>query len=131
MLITRFMRWFFHGLYHPLAFSYDWVAAAVSLGHWNDWGRMVLPYLHGGRVLELGHGPGWLQGPLRELGFQASGLDESAQMSRLAARRLRHGGQAQLNLVRGRTQALPFAAGSFDSLVSTFPSEYIFEEATL
>jgi hypothetical protein len=34
-------------------------------------------------------------------------------------------------LVRARTQAMPFRAESFDSLVSTFPAEFIFDPATL
>jgi ubiquinone/menaquinone biosynthesis C-methylase UbiE len=34
-------------------------------------------------------------------------------------------------LVRARAQAMPFRAGSFDSVVSTFPAEFIFDPATL
>jgi ubiquinone/menaquinone biosynthesis C-methylase UbiE len=33
--------------------------------------------------------------------------------------------------VRACAQALPFHAGSFDSVVSTFPTEFIFDPATL
>lgn len=131
MLIRSILRLFFRCLYHPLAFSYDWVAAAVSLGHWNEWGRAALDHLHGPRLLELGHGPGHLQPVLRELGFWTAGLDESAQMSRMAARRLRSNGFAEVRLVRSMAQAIPFAAESFDSIVSVFPSEYIFDAATL
>ena len=32
-------------LYHPLAWSYDWVAALVSAGKWRDWVLTSLPYL--------------------------------------------------------------------------------------
>jgi ubiquinone/menaquinone biosynthesis C-methylase UbiE len=131
MLITRFMRWFFKGLYHPFAFSYDWVAALVSLGHWNDWGRMVLPFLNGTKVLELGHGPGYLQVSLRASGIRSCALDESRQMGRLAKRRLQQRGYAEVNLTCGMAQRLPFMSEYFDSLVSTFPSEYIFDSETL
>ena len=34
-------------------------------------------------------------------------------------------------LVRARAQALPFCDGSFDSVVATFPTEFILEPATL
>jgi ubiquinone/menaquinone biosynthesis C-methylase UbiE len=132
MLIPRLMRQFFRWLYHPLAFAYDFVAAAVSLGHWNEWGRIgVLPLLHGTRVLELGHGPGYLQKSLRQRDLRSVGLDESPQMGGLAARRLRRSGHAEVNLVRGLAQSLPFPASSFDTLVSTFPSDYIFDPRTL
>lgn len=131
MLIARFLRVFFKWLYHPLAFSYDLVAATVSFGRWNDWVRNVVPFIQGTRILELGHGPGHLQRLLRDLNLSAVGLDESAQMGRLATRRLRRAGCAQLNLARGLAQALPFPNESFDSLLSTFPSEYIFDQRTL
>lgn len=131
MLLTRFMRHFFQWLYHPLAFTYDLVAAAVSFGRWNDWVREVLPYIHGTRVLEVGHGPGHLQRSLLDLGLAPVGLDESAQMGRLAKTRLLKSGYAKINLVRGVTQSLPFPSGHFDTILSTFPSEYIFDPQTL
>ena len=51
---------FFHLLYHQLAWAYDAVSAAVSLGRWQDWGAAALPFVNGASVLELGHGPGHL-----------------------------------------------------------------------
>jgi ubiquinone/menaquinone biosynthesis C-methylase UbiE len=131
MLIPRFLRLFFEWLYHPLAFAYDLVAATVSFGCWNDWVRNVIPFIHGTRILELGHGPGHLQRSLRSLNLVAVGLDESAQMGRLAKRRLLKDGETHINLARGLAQALPFPSESFDSVLSTFPSGYIFEAQTL
>lgn len=131
MLIPRFLRVFFGWLYHPLAFTYDLVAATVSFGRWNDWVRNVIPFIQGTRVLELGHGPGHLQRSLRSLSLFAVGLDESTQMGRLATRQLRRSGCAQINLTRGLAQALPFPAESFDTVLATFPSGYIFEQRTL
>jgi ubiquinone/menaquinone biosynthesis C-methylase UbiE len=130
MLITHFMRLFFQWLYHPLAFAYDLVAATVSFGSWNDWVRNVLPFVEGTRVLELGHGPGHLQKNLRDRGLFSVGLDESAQMGRLAKARQLNSGYTQINLTRGLSQALPFPDGSFDTVLSTFPSEYIFDPRT-
>jgi len=131
MLIARFLRVFFGWLYHPLAFTYDLVAATVSFGRWNDWGRNVVPFIQGTRILELGHGPGHLQRLLRSLGLFAVGLDESTQMGRLASRQLRRGGYAQINLARGLAQHIPFPTESFNTVLSTFPSEYIFDQRTL
>jgi ubiquinone/menaquinone biosynthesis C-methylase UbiE len=139
MLIHRLLRFFLHHLYHGLAFTYDLVAALVSFGQWNEWILSVLPFIEGTRILELGHGPGHLQRILRDpstslragLGWIAVGLDESAQMGRVARRRLVRAGHAQPNLTRGLGQALPFRAETFDSLVATFPTEYILEARTL
>jgi ubiquinone/menaquinone biosynthesis C-methylase UbiE len=52
-------------------------------------------------------------------------------MGYLAFRHLRAAGIMAPGLVRGASQALPFAESSFDTLVSTFPSEYIFDARTL
>ena len=125
--IQRFMRVFFNLLYHPFAFTYDFVAATVSFGHWKDWVYSILPLIEGTRILELGHGPGHLQRYLLDLKLDPVAIDESAQMGTLAKRRL--GDSAKLT--RGIAQQLPFAAESFDSIVSTFPSEYIFDPRTL
>ncbi|MFZ5855450.1 MAG: class I SAM-dependent methyltransferase [Chloroflexota bacterium] len=130
-LITRLLEFFFHHLYHGLAFTYDLVAWMVSFGHWIEWTKTVIPHIRGTRLLELGHGPGHLQRILRDLGLGAFGLDESSQMSRLARQRLLQSGYAHPNLTRGLGQALPFAAESFDSVVATFPAPYIAEAQTL
>jgi ubiquinone/menaquinone biosynthesis C-methylase UbiE len=128
--IRAFMRFFFHHFYHSLAWTYDFVAAVVSVGRWRDWGRTTLPHLTGTRILELGFGPGHLQIALNQFGFQAIGLDESRQMCRRAAANLRKKGFSPA-LSRGYAQQMPFASDSFDSLLATFPSEYIFDPATL
>ena len=143
------LRFFFRLLYHPFAFAYDLVAASVSFGRWKDWTMEVVPFLSGTRILELGHGPGHLQRLLLSRGLTAVGVDESAQMGRLAKRRIieeqfrlskKSGDEAlgtqriayaQNNLVRGLAQGLPFPTATFDTVVSTFPAEYIFDARTL
>lgn len=121
------MRVFFDLLYHPFAFTYDLVAAVVSFGKWNDWVRSVIPLISGTRTLELGHGPGHLQLALTTRGVDSAAMDESAPMGRIAKRRL---GSSQ-KLARAITQKIPFASETFDTVISTFPSEYIFDPQTL
>jgi ubiquinone/menaquinone biosynthesis C-methylase UbiE len=123
----RFIRVFFNLLYHPFAFTYDLVAATVSFGKWEDWIFSIIPFIEGTRILELGHGPGHLQRALLDRGLVSVAIDESAQMGTLAKRRIGNGHK----LTRGLAQQLPFASNSFDCIVSTFPTEYIFHAQTL
>lgn len=125
-----FVRLFFRLLYNELAWTYDLVAWAVSLGQWNAWGRASIPHLRGERVLELAHGPGHLLATLAGCGLSPVGLDLSPAMGRLARRRLRKRG-LNTPLVRARAQALPFRTGCFESAVATFPTEFIIDPATL
>lgn len=126
-LIRRFMRLFYKLLYHPFAFTYDLVAAVVSFGKWKDWVFSIIPFIEGTRILELGHGPGHLQRILLDRGLTPVAMDESAQMGMLARRRL----GSPHKLTRAIAQNIPFAAESFDSIISTFPTEYIFDPQTL
>ena len=128
-LIQSLMRFFFHLLYHPFAWTYDLVAWVVSLGRWQSWVQTALPHLQG-RVLEIGYGPGHLQLSMHEKGLRAYGLDESRQMAQQASRRLRRKGFSP-QLSRGYAQSLPFPKNSFETVVATFPAEYIFDPETL
>lgn len=125
--MKAFLRLFFDLLYHQFAFTYDLVAAAVSFNRWKDWMREVLPLIEGTRILELGFGPGHLHRLLRREGWFAVGIDESPQMTRLARRNTK----GMANLTRGLAQHLPFQSEAFDTIISTFPSEYIFDQDTL
>lgn len=120
----------FHLLYNQFAWSYDLVAWVVSLGAWQSWGKASIPFLQGPRVLDLGHGPGHLLQTLETENFTAVGYDLSPAMGRIAKRRLGRQGLAP-RLARGRAQALPFADNAFNSIVSTFPAEFIIQPETL
>ncbi len=140
------LRLLFKLLYHQFSFAYDLVAATASFGRWNDWVMSVLPFIEGRRILEIGHGPGHLQRVLLSRGMVAVGLDESAQMARLAKRNLEKAmysiqsadedtvqqyGCTHINLTRGLAQRLPFRDAAFETILATFPSEYITDPRTL
>jgi len=129
-LLRAFLRLFFRLLYNEFAWAYDLVSWVVSLGQWQAWERTAIPYLRGGRVLELAHGPGHLLIAMAEHGLAPVGLDLSPYMGHLARRRLRRAGLA-VPLVRARAQAIPFRDGCFDSAVATFPAEFILDPRTL
>ena len=134
MAQRRFMRFAFGLLYHQLAWTYDLVSWIVSMGQWRSWQRAALPYLRGRRVLEMAHGTGNLLLDLVSLGFQPVGVDASPAMGRVAGGKLKRalgGPELPLPLVRGLVQALPFAPRCFQSLLSTFPSEFVADPAAI
>lgn len=131
--LTKLLQVFFKLLYHPLAWTYDWVAWTVSLGQWQEWIQSVIPYLEGPRILELGHGPGHLQISLSRIWKGSTltfGLDLSPQMGRLASRHMRQHGLTPM-LVNGDALRLPYAGETFSRVVATFPTEYILKDDTL
>jgi len=138
-LYRRLYAWACQRLYHEFAWSYDAVSWLVSGGRWSRWRRSALTYLPArvqsshGRVLELGFGTGELLLDMTRAargGAFVAGVELSPAMQRIAAAKFAaHGLDAAR--VRARTQALPFAAGSFDAILCTFPAEYIFDPATL
>jgi ubiquinone/menaquinone biosynthesis C-methylase UbiE len=127
MWYRALVRRAFHHFYRELAWTYDTVARLVSGGLWFAWGRAALPELRG-RTLELGFGTGHLQLALAARPAVA-GLDASPQMAARAAARLRRHGRAP-RLANGLAQQMPFPTAAFDTVVATFPAEYILDPAT-
>ncbi len=124
---ARLIAFGFRLLYNELAWLYDPVSWVVSLGLWRRWQQTALAYMPaGGSILEVGFGPGHLLVDLAAAGHRPVGLDLSPHMLRLAQRRLRRRGTAA-NLVRGRANALPFAACIFDAVVLTFPTPFVYD----
>ncbi|MCU0497942.1 MAG: methyltransferase domain-containing protein [Anaerolineae bacterium] len=126
------VRFGFRLLYNELAFTYDWVSRIVSLGAWRCWQRSALKHLPAqGVILELAHGTGDLQIDLHAAGYHTViGYDLSPYMGRITQRKLTHNGITP-RLTRGMAQALPFSNATFDAIVCTFPTPFIFERVTL
>ena len=128
--LGRLYVWATHRLYDELAWVYDVVSWCVSLGHWSGWRRAALEHVQGKRVLELGFGTGELLLEMAEHGLKPVGLDASAAMHQVTARKVARSG-LEIPRVRGISQVMPFPDESFDSVVCTFPAEYILHPATL
>lgn len=124
----------FRLLYNELAWTYDAVSWTVSLGHWRKWQTAALAYVQGEQVLEIAHGPGHMLVALHQKGYKTMGLDLSAAMGRQAADNLQQNDLTIKNdvpLIRSRVQDLPFTDGSFDTVLSQFPTAFIAEQETL
>jgi ubiquinone/menaquinone biosynthesis C-methylase UbiE len=129
-LWSRLLQAGFRLLYNEMAWSYDAVSWVVSLGEWRNWQRAALPFVTGKRVLEIGHGPGHMLVALGVEGHDVVGLDLSPFMGQRARKRTKRAGLV-VPLVRGEVQAAPFAPAVFDSVLATFPTEYIIDPAAL
>jgi ubiquinone/menaquinone biosynthesis C-methylase UbiE len=67
---------------------------------------------------------------LAAAGYEAVGLDLSPYMIQLANRKVEKSGKS-IALVRGDGRMLPFCQDSFDSILSTFPTEFLAEQQTI
>jgi SAM-dependent methyltransferase len=132
--IVKSWHWLLHLgfrlLYNELAWTYDGVSWLVSLGRWQDWGKASLPFIKGPKILELAHGPGHMQLALNLGGFQSYGIDQSPYMSKQARKRIVKNFFA-VHLVRGEAQYLPYRNQYFDTVLATFPTEFIVNPQTL
>jgi SAM-dependent methyltransferase len=113
-------------------FLYRFASTVPFAGQWRVWQQLVLPRIHGRDVLELGCGLGDLLADMLEAGYMCRAIEHSPQMveaarATLAKRKL---GPASW-VIQGSAQKLPFPTGMFDSVISTFPSEYIYDPDTI
>ncbi|HEV2654843.1 MAG TPA: class I SAM-dependent methyltransferase, partial [Ktedonobacteraceae bacterium] len=113
-------------------YLYRFASTVPFAGQWRGWQRLVLPRIHGKEVLELGCGLGDLLADMLEAGYTCRAVEHSPEMVAAARSTLkrRHVGQDS-QVVQGSAQRLPFSANSFDTVVSTFPSEYIYDPDTI
>jgi len=114
-------------LFAPLGQTYDQVGAVLSFGQDPRWRRFLVSRLppDGGRVLDVATGTGLVARELLDRGFIVVGLDQSTDM--LAVARARFG--AQVELVEGSAEQLPFADASFDHLTFTYLLRYVDDPA--
>ncbi len=153
--IRPLLRFAFHLFYNPFAFTYDFVSALVSRGHWRDWTRAAIPHIVGRRVLEIPCGTGNLMLDLFAAGYQPIGVDLSASMLRISRGKIRarHSPKQEFlettsgtkrpgltpvqdlvnasPLLRARVEALPFPPTAYDSIVMTFPPSFVFDAHAL
>ncbi len=120
-----FLRFAFYQFYTTFAFTYDFVSAVVSRGHWRAWTRAAIPRIVGTRILEIPCGTGNLLIDLVAAGYAPIGVDLSPSMLRITQEKIRRVGAIHVTPLRARAQALPFPDRSFDSIIMTFPPGFV------
>ena len=112
-------------LFAPLGPTYDRYSALLSFGQDDRWRRFLVSRVNAGpgdTVLDVATGTGAVA---RELLAQKKctvvGFDQSPEMLAEARRRL----PADVRLIEGTAETLPFGDGSFDALTFTYLLRYV------
>ena len=130
-MTPRLRQLLFETLYRN-KYLYRFASTIPFAGQWRVWQRQVLPRLRGHDVLELGCGLGDLLADMLASGYACRAIEHSPQMVKAAHETLRKRRAGAPDLVeQGSAQRLPFNDHSFDNVVSTFPSEYIYDHQTI
>jgi SAM-dependent methyltransferase len=124
-------RLLFETLYRN-RYLYRFASTVPFAGQWRTWQRLVLKRIQGTEVLELGCGLGDLLADMLEQGYACRAIEHSPEMVSAARDTLKRRNVGQkTTIVQGSAQYLPFEDASFDTVVSTFPSEYIYDPDTI
>jgi len=130
-MMPRLRKLLFETLYKNV-YLYRFASTVPFAGQWRTWQRLVLSRLQGHDVLELGCGLGDLLADMSEAGFHCYAVEQSPQMVKAARETLRRRQlDKEVTVVQGSAQHVPFSNESFDTVVSTFPSEYIYDPDTV
>src|SRR5438132_5763087 len=130
-MTPRLRKLLFETLYKN-KYLYRFASTVPFAGQWRAWQRLVLTGMHGHDVLELGCGLVDLLADMAEADHACLAVEQSPQMVAAARETLQ---QRKLDekawVIQGSAQHLPFSNASFDTAVSTFPSEYIYDPNTI
>jgi len=113
-------------------YLYRFASTVPFAGQWRVWQRLVMTRIHGHDILELGCGLGDLLADMLEAGYTCRAIEHSPQMVAAARTTLRkRNAGLESWVMQGSAQQLPFSDNMFDTIISTFPNEYIFDPATI
>jgi demethylmenaquinone methyltransferase / 2-methoxy-6-polyprenyl-1,4-benzoquinol methylase len=110
-------------LFAAIATRYDLVNDIQSLGAHRRWKRRVAKLANlqpGDRALDVCCGTGDISFALAKSGAVVTGLDFSAEMLAVAARRNQKSGDVSPTFIQGDAQKTPFADDTFDSVTVGF-----------
>ena len=124
-------KYLFETLYKN-RYLYRFASTVPFAGQWRVWQRLALPRVVGHDVLEFGCGLGDLLADLLAAGYNCYAVEQSPEMVAAARDTLKSRGLGtQATVIQGSAQHVPFSNASFDTVVSTFPSEYIYDPDTI
>jgi ubiquinone/menaquinone biosynthesis C-methylase UbiE len=130
--VTPRLRTFLFETLYKNRYLYRFASTVPFAGQWRTWQRLVLPRLRGLDVLELGCGLGDLLADMLQAGYRCHAVEQSPAMVAAARKTLKKRKLGQPSqVIQGSAQGLPFSSNAFDTVVSTFPTEYIYDPNTI
>jgi demethylmenaquinone methyltransferase / 2-methoxy-6-polyprenyl-1,4-benzoquinol methylase len=118
-------------LFAPLGPTYDRNAALLSFGQDPRWRRFLVSRIEAGpqaTVLDVATGTGAVSRELlAQKGCTVVALDQSPEMLGEARRRL----PAEVKVIQGRAEELPFPDAAFDGLTFTYLLRYVEDPAAV
>jgi ubiquinone/menaquinone biosynthesis C-methylase UbiE len=118
----------FVGLYRTGQWVYDPLTSVFFGQAWHNWRRTVLPFVGPGAALEIACGTGQLLPELASRSSYVVGFDRSESMLQPAKKRARG---PKISLVMADATTLPFGNSAFETVVSTFPANFIASDSVL
>jgi demethylmenaquinone methyltransferase/2-methoxy-6-polyprenyl-1,4-benzoquinol methylase len=121
-------------LFEGLPGAYDRMGAVLSFGQDPRWRHALIQAIDprpGQRILDVATGTGLVATALARRGAQVTAVDQSEDMLAGARGRLtEHPAlEAQITLVQGEAERLPFADAEFDALSFTYLLRYVDDRA--
>ena len=101
--------------YSRLAEMYDWAVKALPV--WRNWISAAIPHIIGPNVLEVSFGTGYLISQYAHE-YNTYGIDFNWEMACITRRNL-CSIDAQAHIQQADVENLPYAGGSFDTVVNT------------
>ncbi|HZU65667.1 MAG TPA: class I SAM-dependent methyltransferase [Ktedonobacteraceae bacterium] len=130
-MTPRLRKILFETLYKN-KYLYRFASTVPFAGQWRVWQRLVLPRIHGHDVLELGCGLGDLLADMTLAGYHCQAVEQSLPMVKAARQTMQRRAPGEKAwIIHGSARHLPFSDESFDTVISTFPSEYIYDPDTI
>jgi SAM-dependent methyltransferase len=126
---SHLLRTLFRTLYGSGASIYERFTQVVFVGEWRRWQSTAVDGLSTASVVvELGCGPGEFAAEMSDRCKQWIGLDISQEMIHCARR---HHRPPALLFLRADAGATPLKSGVADTVLATFPSNYIYDHNVL
>ncbi len=102
--------------YNWMAKGYDAFMTIFPL--WKKWIKMVIPHIHGEKILEVSFGSGYLMTQYASDKYEIYGIDYNEKMLEITTIKMKKI-NIKAQLFQGNVEKLPFPDNTFDTVINT------------